>query len=144
MKVSVNKYKVRHIIVNRLWLGVTEVCDSTPLKGYTLVVIIFENHNLSLGKFSSLPNVLEEFGSWFGALVRGQYLGHCFKFWGPKSISGLLTVRISCFHHSWFPLFVSCSAVPFILYLGQYAIIGQYLVPVCLTICYSIYISKYI
>ena len=41
------------------------------------MVIIFENHNLSLGKFSSLPNVLEEFGSWFGALVRGQYLGHC-------------------------------------------------------------------
>ena len=31
--------------------------------------------------------------------------------------------------------------MPSILYLGQYVIIGQCLVLVCLTICYSIYIS---
>ena len=31
--------------------------------------------------------------------------------------------------------------MPSILYLGQCAIIGQCLVPVCLTICYSIYMS---
>jgi len=74
--------------------------------------------------------------------VREQYLGLCLV--SPVS-SHLLKLYICSLLHSYcflLLLFVSCSAMPSILYLGQCAIIGQYLVPVCLTICYSIYISK--
>jgi len=39
-----------------------------PLKGHTLVAIIFRDYDSSLEKFSSLPGVLGEFSSWSRAL----------------------------------------------------------------------------
>jgi len=74
--------------------------------------------------------------------IRGQYLGLCLV--SPVS-SYLLKLYIRSLLHSHcflLLLSVSCSVMPSILYLGQYVIIGQCLVSVCLTIYYSIYISK--
>jgi len=74
--------------------------------------------------------------------VRGQCLGLCLVSPVSLHLLKLYIYSLSHSHCSLLFLSVSCGTMPSILYLGQYVIIGWCLVPMCLTICYSIYISK--